>query len=187
MWAMKRFMLWLRQLLGSRGGPQGSVRKEGSMCEQYDPHDILERLKSAVAEMGRRFAEDPTQPHLVMGYGGKNGNYSCVLQVHMEYPLIVFHSYVQCCVPEEKRVVMAEFLTRANSRLSLGNFELDFSDGVIRYKTSLHIGDGLLTTEMLSAMLGANVGTIDHYLPGIMSVLWNDVSAEDAVGLCEAP
>ena len=71
--------------------------------------------------------------------------------------------------------------------LWLGNFELDFRDGEIRYKTSLHIGDGLLTVDMLSALLGANVATMDRYMPGIMSVLWNDVSPEDAIGLCETP
>jgi hypothetical protein len=183
---MKKFILWLRRLMGYHDGFQGSVPKEASMSEQYNPQDILERVKSLLPEMDWRFAEDPAQPSLVMGSGGKNGGYLCVLQVHTEYPLIVFHSYVQCHVPEEKRAVMAEFLTRANSRLSLGNFELDFGDGVIRFKTSLHIADGLLTADMLSALLGANVGTIDHYLPGIMSVLWNDVSPEDAIGLCEA-
>jgi len=31
-----------------------------------------------------------------------------------------------------------------------------------------------------------NFHTFDRYLPGIMSMRWNDVSAEDAVGLCEA-
>jgi len=186
MWAIKRFMLWLRQLFGLLSGPDGSVRKEGSMSEQYNPQDILEQVKRLLPEMDWHFAEDPTRPCLLMGYGGKNGIYVCELKTHTEYPQIIFHSYVQCRVPEEKRVVMAEFLTRANSRLSLGNFELDFSDGVIRYKTSLHIGDGLLTTDMLAAMLGANVGTSDRYLPGIMSVLWNDVSPEDAIGLCEA-
>jgi hypothetical protein len=30
----------------------------------------------------------------------------------------------------------------------------------------LHLGNGLLTVDMLSALLGANVGTIDRYLPG---------------------
>jgi hypothetical protein len=184
---MKKFMLWLRMLLGCGIGPQGAVRKEEGMTEQYNPQDILERIKSLLPEMGWRFAEDPAQPILLMCSGGKNGSYFCVLHVLPEHPLIHFASYVQCRVPEEKRAVMAEFLTRANAGLWLGNLELDFSDGEIRYKTSLHIGDGLLTADMLSAVLGANLGTIDRYLPGIMSVLWNDVSPEDAMGLCQTP
>jgi hypothetical protein len=182
---MKKFILWLRRLLGYSAGLQGSAHKEMTMSEQYNPQDILERLKNLLPEMGWRFAEDPAHATLLMCSGGKNGSYFCVLHVFPEHPLIHFSSYVQCRVPEEKRATMAEFLTRANAGLWLGNFELDFSDGEIRYKTSLHIGDGLLTTDMVSALVGANVGTADRYLPGIMSVLWNDVSPEDAIGLCE--
>jgi hypothetical protein len=184
---MKKLMLWLRMLLGYGIGPQGAVRKESKMTEQYNPQDILERIKSLLPEMGWRFAEDPAQPILLMCGGGKHGSYFCVLHVLPEHPLIHFASYVQCRVPEEKRAAIAEFLTRANAGLWLGNFELDFSDGEIRYKTSLHIGDGLLTADMLSAVLGANLGTIDRFLPGIMSVFWNDVSPEDAMGLCQTP
>jgi hypothetical protein len=39
---------------------------------------------------------------------------------------------------------VAEFLTRANSGMVIGNFELDFADGEIRYKTSIDVeGDKL--------------------------------------------
>jgi hypothetical protein len=183
---MKKFILWLRRLLGYGDVSSESVRKEVPMCEQYNPHDLLERVKNALVEMEWRFGEDPDRPNLIMGSGGKNGCYSCLLQVHPQYPLIAFYSHVQCRMPDEKRAAMAEFLTRANYGLWVGNFELDFRDGEIRYKTSLHIGDGVLTTDMLSALLRANLSTIDRYLPGVMSVLWNDVSAEDAIGLIEA-
>jgi hypothetical protein len=78
------------------------------------------------------------------------------------------------------------FVTRANYGLWTGNFELNLRGGEIRYKTNLHLADGELTTEMLTALLRVNADTLDRYLPGIMSVLWNDVSAEDAIGLTEA-
>ena len=39
--------------------------------------------------------------------------------------------------PEEMRVPMAEFLTRANYGLRIGNFEMDFEDGEVRYKSSV--------------------------------------------------
>lgn len=156
------------------------------MCDQYNPNDLLERVKACLAELQWRFGQDPDRPNLLMGSNGKNGIYPCLLQVHPERPLILFYTHVQCRVPEEKRAGMAEFLTRANYGLWLGNFELDFRDGEVRYKTSLHVGDGLLTADMLAALLQANLGTVDRYLPGIMSVLWNDVSAEDAIGFSEA-
>jgi hypothetical protein len=70
--------------------------------------------------------------------------------------------------------------------LWLGNFELDFQDGEVRYKTSLDLADVELTTGLLAALLRSNISTVDRYLPGLMSVLWNDVPPQDAVGLIEA-
>ena len=156
------------------------------MSEQYEPQALLQRVKAALAEMEWRFGEDAERLTVWMGYGGKRGIYQCILQVHPEHPLVAFYAHVQCRVPEEKRPAMAEFLTRANYGLWLGNFEMDFKDGEVRYKTSIQLADGELTTGMLSALLRSNLNTIDRYLPGIMSVLWNDVSPEDAVGLAEA-
>lgn len=134
----------------------------------------------------RRFGEDAERLMLSMGYGGKNGVYYCLLQVHNQYRALAFYVHVQCRVPEKKRQAVAEFLTRANYGLWLGNFELDFRDGEVRYKTSLDLADVELTTELLAALLRSNVSTVDRYLPGLMSVLWNDVPPQDAVGLIEA-
>ena len=100
--------------------------------------------------------------------------------------MFAFYTYVQCRVPDEKRQALVEFVTRANQGLWVGNFELDYRDGTIRYKTNLQSADGELTTEMLDALLRCNGNTLDKYLPGVMSILWNDVSAEDAIGLIEA-
>jgi len=152
----------------------------------YDAQALLARVKEGLREMEWRFGEDAERLRLAMGYGGKHGILYCNLQVHADQPLLLFYTYVQCRVPEEKRLALAEFVTRANCGLWLGNFELDFRDGEIRYKTSLDVADGELTGQMLASLIHRNCGTVDRYLPGIMSVLWNDVSPEDAIGLAEA-
>ncbi len=36
-------------------------------------------------------------------------------------------------------MAVAEFITRANFGIVIGNFEIDFSDGEIRYKTSIDV------------------------------------------------
>jgi len=156
------------------------------MCEKYDPRTLLERVKNTLLQMQWRFGEDAERLALLMAYGSRNGTYHCMLQVHPQYPVIAFYTYVQCRVPEGKRQALVEFITRANQGLWVGNFELDYRDGTIRFKTDLQLADGELTAEMLSALLRCNGNTLDRYLPGVMSVLWNDVSAEDAVGLIEA-
>lgn len=183
------FWKWLKTLwrwLWQPAEHAASRPEEKIMCETYDPQELFGRVKAGMAELEWRFGEDAEHLALSMGYGGKNGLYYCVLQVHGEHRALAFYVHVQCRVPEEKRQAVAEFLTRANYAMWLGNFELDFRDGEVRYKTSLDLVDGELTTGMLAALLRSNISTVDRYLPGLMSVLWNDVAPADAIGLVES-
>ena len=71
----------------------------------------------------------------------------------------------------EKRLAVAEFLTRANYGLALGNFELDMEDGEINFKTILQAPLTVLSTTLLRPYLLVGVETINHYLPGLKRVL----------------
>ena len=73
--------------------------------------------------------------------------------------------------PGERMAAVAEFITRANYGLIIGNFELDFSDGEIRYKTSLDVEGDRLSQALIKQLVYTNVLTMDQYLPGILAVL----------------
>jgi hypothetical protein len=79
----------------------------------------------------------------------------------------------------------AQFLTRANYGMTMGNFELDFADGEIRYKTSIDVEGASLTFPQIKGLIYTNVTMMDEYLPGIMSVIYSDVSPEDAIAQIE--
>jgi hypothetical protein len=115
------------------------------------------------------------------GFSGENGQWSCFAQALEERYQFVFYSIIPNKAPEERRPAMAEFLTRANYGLLIGNFEMDFSDGEIRYKTSIDVEDDELTPALLKQLLYANVLTMDRYWPGIMAVLYSDISPADAI------
>jgi hypothetical protein len=76
-------------------------------------------------------------------------------------------------------------LTRANSGMIIGNFELDFADGEIRYKTSIDVKGDFLSFELIKQLVYANVMMMDEYLPGIMSVIDSDVEPKDAIAQIE--
>jgi hypothetical protein len=84
-------------------------------------------------------------------------------------------------VPEEKRVAMAEFITRANYGMRIGNFEMDFSDGELRYKSSIDVEDDHLSSPLIKHMVYPNVLMMDKYLPGIMAILYAGKSPRQAV------
>jgi hypothetical protein len=67
----------------------------------------------------------------------------------------------------------------------IGNFEMDFEDGEIRYKTSIDVEGDSLSSALIKRLVYANVMMMDAYLPGIMSVIYGDVEPKDAIAQVE--
>ena len=155
------------------------------MPEDYNADELLQRMVSALEELDYNVAVESDRRCLRTTVNGSNGYFPCILFVWPDYPIICVYTQVQCRVPEEKRPEMADFLNRVNSNNWYGNFEMDMGDGGVRYRTSLNLADGVPTTHMLGTLLYGNFNNVNRYLPGIMSLIWNDVAAEDAIGFCE--
>lgn len=141
----------------------------------------------------QQFLEEDDWPYSLMderpvyktGFEGKNGQFTCYAQERAEQQQFVFYSIFPVRVPENKLIELSEFVTRANYGMIIGNFELDYVDGEIRYKTSVDVEDVDLVEPLVRHMMYANVLTMDKYLPGLMRVLYAGISPADAVSEVE--
>ena len=68
----------------------------------------------------------------------------------------------------------------------IGNFELDYSDGEIRFKSSLDVEDSELTEPMVRSAVYWAVVMMDKYLPGLLQVIGGDIRPVDAIDDIEA-
>jgi len=125
------------------------------------------------------------QPAMSMNFQGQNGRWSCYARVEEEKQIILFYSYCPVKAPEEKRPILADFLTRANYGLYIGNFEMDYNDGEVRFKTSLDVEGDELSTALMKRIVYDNVGVMDKYLPGIMTVIYGGASPTEAIAKVE--
>jgi hypothetical protein len=125
------------------------------------------------------------EPIQQLGFSGKNGNWTCYAHALDDAQRFIFLSIMESHVPEGKRQAVAEFLTRVNYNAFLGNLEMDFSDGEVRYKTSIDVDDGELTQGMIKTMVYVNVMSMDRYLPGIMSIIYAGTAPVDALAHVE--
>jgi hypothetical protein len=125
------------------------------------------------------------RPVLRMGFNGDDGQWMCFAQAREEHEQFIFYSVAPVKAPEERRGAMAEFITRANYGMIMGNFEMDFSDGEVRYKTSIDVEGSELTNPLMKQIVYANVLTMDRYLKGIMAVAFGGVDATDAIKTVE--
>ncbi len=129
------------------------------------------------------FEKVADRPVLRLPFQGKNGKWTCYAQVRVAVGLeqFLFYSVMPLNAPEPKRQAIAEFITRANYGMALGNFELDFSDGEVRYKTSIDATHIDLTPGLIKPMVVTNYLMMDKYFPGLMSVIYANVSPAEAV------
>lgn len=117
---------------------------------------------------------------------GENGRWFCRARAQEDPARFVMYSMFPIRIPAPKRVRVAEYLLRANYGLVIGNFELDLDEGELRFRTSLDIKDAAFTSELLKPLVYTNVRMMDRYLPGLMAVLYDEVTPKAALRLVEA-
>jgi hypothetical protein len=122
---------------------------------------------------------------LMLSFRGEAGSWQCFATVDEEKQWFTFYSILPSNVPEEKRVEIAEFITRANYGLVIGNFEMDYADGEVRYKTSVDVEGGELSPKMIENLMRANLMTMDRYFAGVMGVLYGDRDPAEAIAEME--
>jgi hypothetical protein len=128
-----------------------------------------------------QFEESSDEPSLLLAFRGENGEWNCYARLIEEDKQFLFHSILPIQVPENKRTDVAEFIARANFGMAIGNFELDFSDGEINYKTSIDFEGSQLNFDLIRSLVYTNVMMMDEYLPGIMWVIQGEMEAEEAI------
>ena len=130
-------------------------------------------------EWGPEQIED--QPVLKMDFEGDNGKWTFLAFAYDESERVVFASALPVEVTEDKFADAAEFITRANFGMEIGNFEMDYSDGSVQFRTSVDIEGGELTPKMIQNLAYVNVTVTDQYLPGLVMVLEGDATPEEAI------
>lgn len=147
--------------------------------------EILDTAASFFEEDGWPFTQVEGQSVLRVGFQGQNGQWTCFAQAREEQTQFIFYSVCPVNAPEDKRLDLAEFLTWANYGLFVGNFEMDLSDGEIRYKTSIDVEGDRLSQALVQQLVYTNVFMMDRYLPGIMRVLYGGASPAEAIAEVE--
>ena len=147
---------------------------------------IYERVQAFFNTDGWPVIEVAPATVLQVTFQGDNGQWLCYAQIQEDNRQLVFYSILPTHVSEEKHMAIAQFITRANNGLALGNFELDHADGTIRFKTSLRSPNTDVSVDVIQDVVYTNVLTVDQYLPGILQVLHSNTEPDLAIAHIEA-
>ncbi|MGK7945104.1 MAG: YbjN domain-containing protein [Microcystaceae cyanobacterium] len=143
---------------------------------------FLDRVIDFFQKENWQFSQIEDESALQTTFTSDQGSWMCFAQaVEDEVTNRFFFYSVFPIKAQDNHQEIAEFITRVNYGLSIGNFEFDFSDGEIRFKTSIDItedGFGLATIERL---IYTNVLMMDRYFPGLMGVVTGKILPETAI------
>lgn len=148
---------------------------------------VFDSVVAFLQEDDWRYEEIPGELAIRFSFSGKSARYECFGQANEDHEIFVFYSIVPIRVAEEQRQIVAELLARINYGLNIGNFELDMTDGEIRYKTSIDVEGGELTRRMVETLIAVNISTTDRYFAAFTDVLYSGVAPQEAVGRVERP
>jgi len=161
---------------GNKDQKSGPTRKMGK---------ILSIVYGMLKEADYKFYADPDRDIFRMTTTCRNASYNVVFDIKEDKEQLFVYVCCSNRVPEDRRLQVAEFITRSNFGMAMGNFEMDMNDGEMRYKVSIDVEDGELSCKMVQNMLAASIQTMERYFPGLMAVCYGGQDAAVAVAAIE--
>gem|GEM_PF-1480485 len=86
---------------------------------------------------------------------------------------------------EDKRAKVGEYLHRANYGLNIGNFEMDYEDGEIRYKANILCGDQIPEMSRIERLVDVGMDMINRYAPGILRIMYGNAEPKEMIDMIE--
>jgi hypothetical protein len=113
------------------------------------------------------------------------GLYRVVAVVEPEDRLFQVFGYSPVRVPVGSRGAIAETIVRANYRLKVGKFEMDYDEGDVRFQAAQILPDDNLDDGVIQALIGTTISMLNLYLPAVLSVIYGNELPADAIRCVE--
>lgn len=143
---------------------------------------LFENLLSVLEAEDVKYQADAERRVVRSGMRMPHGLFRVYMQADEEQQVFQVFIPVPVTVPEGCRLAIAEATTRANYGLKVGKFELDFSDGELRFQAAAPLPAGTIHGEIVHRMLGTAAHFVNLYFPAFMSIIYANEAPEEAVG-----
>jgi len=147
--------------------------------------NIFESFCQFLDEDNWRYRVEEDQAVIRFGIQGETADFDCYVDIKPDRHLCTLYVIAPNRVPPLKRTQVAEFLARANYRLLLGCLEMDMEDGELRYRNSVYVEDSVMSQAMVGAMIYGSISAMERFYPGLMSIIYGDVTVMEAIKICE--
>lgn len=150
--------------------------------------EIVEVIRNFLVEDDWKFEFDDERGvfHFGVGISGKLKNLRYVIHVRNDAYTVYAFSPIDAD-PDEKNIMkeLCEFICRANYGLRNGNFEIDVTDGELRYKIFVDCDGVTPSEEVIKGSIIIPSVMFERYAPGILDIMFKGSTAEEAIAKCE--
>lgn len=126
---------------------------------------MRETLTGLAGRRGWRLEQLPGKQIWRTEIPGAEDSYTCYVQIDDELGQLVFYGIVPHTVPPADRVESAVALAGVNYGLAVGKFELDLTDGELRFSTGIDVTGTRLDPVVLERMIDNALEMLDAYTP----------------------
>lgn len=88
-------------------------------------------------------------------------------------------------VNKDSYMRVSEFLHRANYGLPDGNFEFDYSNGEVRYKTYMNFKDGNISRDIIDDTVYVPIAMFERYGESLFKAIFGNEDIEQLVNAAE--
>ncbi|CAN5916090.1 hypothetical protein BH11GEM2_BH11GEM2_15510 [soil metagenome] len=104
-----------------------------------------------------------------------------IAQILLDAERFVFHFIFTGYVPVNRRLAVAELITRANWGLIEGNFEMSFDTGALKYKVGIDFTGAELTAELVRNAVLSGMNNVEPFAEALQSVIDGTAEPKDAM------
>jgi hypothetical protein len=103
---------------------------------------------------------------------------SCYAEINPQMEAFLFRAVNPLPVEPVRRALVAEYITRVNYPLPIGNWAIDLDDGEVRWKSGLYFGDCDLSDQLMRHVIESSLFFIYQHIVGIAKLQTGGTMAE---------
>jgi hypothetical protein len=148
---------------------------------QSGASQALRTLRQVLAEIGWDSEPDEDNACFYVDFGPPHIPVSdAIAAIAEETERFLFYVNIGPSVPPERRGEVERFITLANWGLSIGNFEMNYDEGLVRFKSSVAFRGAQLSEALIRNAILAAMNAIEVYAEPLVDVLGRGKSAQEA-------
>ena len=132
---------------------------------------LMSSIETYLDSQNWHYEKDESRHLFKFGMNLKGQLSSCRVLVQAQNDCIQAFAISPMNVQEQYRPVVAEYITRANYGLKVGKFEMDYSDGEVRYQTILVCSEGVPPQKDVERVVDLSFVMMDRYGKGLVKAM----------------